>query len=227
MTRSENAMTDDKNHERRWRGRTLFALAFTCALVLAGAAGAATGVLPVGSDIEGGHDNEIAHEHGTDDQHVVARGVSPVAGAWRLTALVHPADENSPAGDCLQLLIANPPQGSPISATMLCQDVGKTDFKADSVPVINRATGESEILLFGSSPGGTDAVDLTADGDKVGTRTEDAQDGVGGRPWVMAVPSGHRKGELTASDEDAKATATLDASRYLDQLAIWERNLDR
>lgn len=219
-------MTDSNRGKPFWRGRMVFAVALLTGMLLVGVAGAATGVLPVGSDIENGNDPEHEHEHGADDQHVVARGTSAVAGPWRLTALKHPADENSPEGDCLQLLVTDPPEGAPISATILCQDVGESAFKADSVPVIDTKSGNAETLIFGSSPAASALVELTADAEMLRADTAETPAGFTGRPWVIAVPSGHKSGRLTSVDGDGVEQATLDASRYFDQLALWERNLD-
>lgn len=213
----------------RWRLPAWAAVGFICAALfvmeVVGAAGAATGIVPVGGEIEGGTDTENAREHGNDDQQVVARGTSPVAGPWRLTALKKSADENSPEGDCLQLLLIEPPKGSPISATILCQDVGESEFRVDTAPAIDVETGRSEIMLFGSSPTATESVELASGGETLRVKTTETPTRSGGRPWLIVAPPDLKTAKLVALDQAGAEVATIDAARYLDQLAIWERRL--
>jgi hypothetical protein len=215
------------------RARGVFTVAAVGGLLLiVGGAAAATGLLPVGSEIKAGGDQENPYEHGADDQTIVARGTSAIAGPWRLTTLRTAGDENSPAGDCVQLLLTQPPPGSPIAGTLLCQDAGKAEFKADSVPVVNAVSGDAETLVFGAAPASTSAVRLTLDGGKtIAANTSEVLPGSAfgsgfpGRPWVVVVPAGHKSGQLDALDENGGKQTTLDASRYLDQLAIWQRSV--
>lgn len=207
------------------RGGKVLALALAIGVLSVGAAGAATGLLP-GDLIPGGNDPENPHTHGPEDQTVVARGVSPVAGPWRLTSLSHKATAESPAGDCLELVLLQPPPGSPIAATLLCQNAGKSDFKADSVPVINTVTDQSEIILFGAAPETAGSVSVETDGGK--TSAAELRQGPAAFPgdaWVVAMPSGRKTGELKLTDQSGNPSAQLDASTYFDQLATWERQL--
>jgi hypothetical protein len=203
----------------------MLATALALGLLSVGAAGAATGLLP-GDVIPGGDDPENPYTHGPEEQTVVARGVSPVAGPWRLTSLSHEATAESTAGDCLELVLTQPPPGSPIAATLLCQDAGKSDFKADSVPVINTVTDQSEILLFGAAPETAGSVSVAADGGK--TSHAELRQGptyFPGDAWVVVLPSGLKTGELKLTDEKGSLRDQMDASRYFDQLATWERQL--
>jgi hypothetical protein len=207
------------------RGGKAMVLAVALGLLCVGAAGAATGLLP-GDVIPGGSDPENPHTHGTADQTVVARGVSPVAGPWRLTSMRHEATSESPAGDCLELLLLKPPPGSPIAATLLCQDAGKAEFKADSVPVVNTETGKSEILLFGAAPEGAGSVSVAADSGK--TFPAELRQGPAtfpGDAWVVVLPSGQKTGKLKLTDQNGNPGAELDTATYFDQLATWERQL--
>jgi len=212
-------------------GRLLAACLAGCLLLGVGAGGAATGILPVGSIIPGGQDPENKFEHGSDEQTIVARGVAPVAGPWRLTALRTKGnpDTGEPPGDCLELLLTDPPPGSPIGATLLCQNVGKSEFKADSIPVIDTSSGAAELLLFGSVPEPASSVELTADvGAPRRAETYQAPPGFGaGRPWVMIASAGQEASRLWSINPNGSRRAELDASTYLEQLAIWQRSKRR
>src|SRR5690349_7422958 len=173
---------DGPRRSNRWsfaRARGAFSVAVIGGLlVVAGGAGAATGLLPVGSEIEAGGDQENPYEHGSDDQTIIARGTSAIAGPWRMTTLRTAGDENSPPGDCVQLLLTDPPPGSPMAGTLLCQDAGKAEFKADTVPVVNAVSGAAETLMFGAAPSHTSAVKLTLDNDEgIAANTTDASPG--------------------------------------------------
>lgn len=224
---SQDQVTADDRRGLR-AARAAFVAVAVAGLLIVGGPAAATGVLPSGTSVESGSDPGSGHVHGNHaDRTVLARGASPVAGPWRLTAVRTTADGNSPPGDCLQLLLTEPPPGTPMSATVLCQNVGETEFKAASVPVVNPLTGEAETLLFGAVPGaGTVQLDAD-DGTTVAANATPLPPGSSfpARPWVMAVPSGPRTGDLHSTDENGRQQRTIDASRYLDQLSIWRRNL--
>jgi hypothetical protein len=222
-------MRDPRSHRLSRRGSKAIVIALAVGLASVGAAGAASGVLPVGTVIPGGSDPEDRFEHRLEDKTIVARGTSPVAGPWRLTSMRHhgnPETGEAP-GDCLELLLTEPPEGTPIGATMLCQTLGKARFKADSVPVVDTSTGESEALVFGSAPEGVASVALSTDrGERERAETTEAPRNFGaGRPWVVVVPSDQNTARLQAIGGDGSARGELDATTYLEQLAIWERAL--
>jgi hypothetical protein len=201
------------------------AVALVGGLLAAGVAGAATGLLP-GDIIPAGQDPEGNEHPAAGDQTVLASGVSPVAGPWRLTSLKKEAIGEEPAGDCLQLLLTNPPADVVgVGGTLLCQRVGKSEFKADSVPVVNSATGKAETLLFGTAPEAASSVELTADGDTSPAEHKQGPSDFPGDAWVVVVPSGKKTGELKSMDANGKTQAKLDASTYFDQLATWERSV--
>jgi len=110
---------------------------------------------------------------------------------------------------------------------MLCQDLGKTEFKADSVPVVNVATGAAETLVFGPAPG-AGMVKLDADDRRVvatnAIAVPQASD-FPARSWVMAVPAGHESARLDSINENGEKLGTIDGTRYLDQLAAWQRSV--
>src|SRR5690606_26479705 len=117
--------------------------------------------------------------------------------------------------------------GTPISATMLCQNVGETEFRADSVPVVNVATGAAETLVFGAAPD-AGVVKLEAgDGKVVATNAIAAPQGSDfpARSWVLAIPPGHKSAHLDSIAEDGEKLGTIDGTRYLDQLAAWQRSV--
>lgn len=202
------------------RGSRVLLLALAGGMLTVGAAGAATGLLPVGSVIPGGSDPEAQHEHGSADQTVVARGVSPVAGPWRLTALRNEGSAEEAQGDCLQLHLSQPPEGSPIQATMLCTPIGDADLKAGSLPVSNSSSGEAELLLFGRAPDDSPSIELTTDtGRTFRAQANEAPAGFAGRTWLMAVPRGPKSGALEAEDRNGKpAGARLNVSDQLERL---------
>jgi len=211
------------------RGGKVIALAVAAGFLSVGGAGAATGLLPVGTVIAGGSDPEDQYEHGPEDKTIVARGTSPVAGPWRLTSMRHqgnPETGEAP-GDCLELLLTEPPEGTPIGATMLCQSLGESRFKADSVPVVNTSTGKAEALVFGSAREGVASVVLSTDrGEQDQARTTEAPWNFGAsRPWVVVVRSDQSTARLRAIGGDGALRGELDATTYLEQLAIWERVL--
>jgi hypothetical protein len=195
----------------------VFVAAAVASLLVVGGAAAATGL--IGDVVPAGE--EDAHLAAPGGQRVVATGSSPVAGAWRLSALRHEAADGAPAGDCLKLELTAPPPGSPIAGTLLCQNVGEAQFKADSIPVVNQATGQAEALVFGASPKAATSVNAR------GTSSRAQLKEAAGSPvdaWLVPIPSGTSSAEVSWS-RDGKIQDTLDASRYLEQVSIWERNI--
>lgn len=207
--------------------RRTVALGLAGAVVAATAAGAAAGVLPpIGSVIPGGADPEAQREHGSEAQTVVARGGSPVGGPWRLTAfkstgrVENGVTVESP-GDCLQLQLSQPPEGTPVEATLLCGASGDADLKAGSLPVSDSSSGDAELLLFGRAPEAATSIELSTDaGRTVRVEPYEAPSGFAGRTWLMAVPRGPKGGQLDWTDRNGKrAGAKLDASPHLERLA--------
>jgi hypothetical protein len=187
-------------------------------LLSVGGAAAATGL--IGDVIPDGQKDAHA---GPGDQYVVATGASPVAGGWRLSSLRHEAEHGAAAGDCLKLELTSPPPGTPIVGTLLCQNVGEAEFKADSIPVIDSTTGKAEALVFGAIPKAASSV--VARGTSARVELKEAPKSPGDA-WLVAIPSGTNGAEISWN-QDGKTQDTLDASTYLDQLSIWERNILR
>jgi hypothetical protein len=187
-------------------------------LLSVGGAAAATGL--IGDVIPDGQKDAHA---GSGDEYVVATGSSPVAGGWRLSSLRHEAEDGAAAGDCLKLELTAPPPGTPIVGTLLCQKVGAAEFKAASIPVIDVVTGKAEALVFGATP--KRASSVTTSGTNARVELKEAPESPGDA-WLVAIPSGSTGAEISWS-QDGKAQDTLDASPYLDQLSIWERNIVR
>ena len=107
---------------------------------------------------------------------------------------------------------------------MLCESDGAVKLAAGGLPVLDRASGRAELLLFGSAPDGTRSVDLTAEGGRA-LRAETAEPAASypGRAWVMPVPRGWSAGRLRGIGPAGEAGSELDASAQLARLAEMER----
>jgi hypothetical protein len=190
--------------------------AVAATLLCVGAAGAATGL--IGTVVPDGEKDAHA---GAGQQYVVATGASPVAGPWELSSLHHEAEDGAGPGDCLKLELTSPPPGAGILGTLLCQKEGEADFEADAIPVVSAVTGEAETLVFGAAPKG--ASNVVVRGASVRAELRAASHSPGD-VWIVALPSATKDAEISWI-QDGKTRDTLDASRFMEQLHIWERNV--
>ena len=196
------------------KGGVLLLAALAGLLVLGGAA-AATGL--IGKVIP---DQEKDAHAGAGDEYLVATGSSPVAGGWRLSSLHHEAEDGARPGDCLKLQLTSPPPGTAIHGTLLCQNEGEADFKANGLPVVNTVTGKAETLVFGAVP--KVASSVVVRGTSARAELLAAPESPGDA-WLVAIPSATNSAAISWT-RDGQTRDTLDAAPYLEQLRIWERN---
>lgn len=213
-------------------GRRALVLAIVGALLAVGVAGAATGVLSVGTIISEGDDPTFEHGGPSPEQTVLATGTTPVAGAWRLTTYTSEgiADDQGGVAEakglpCVRLELTDPPAATPFQGSAFCLAPGKPEFNTLSVPVGDATTGKTELLLFGFAPSDARAVELTTGNAE--TVTEKTHDGAGkfpGQVWVVVAPSGARTGNLDWIGADGKpAGDDKDVSEHLDRLSMFEK----
>jgi hypothetical protein len=203
------------------------ALALVGALLVGTAAAAATGVLTVGSIVPAGEDPGFEHDRPSPEQVVLASGMAPVAGPWRVTAYRSEglADEHGDVLEakglpCIRFLLTAPPPTNPINGSAFCLAPGKQPFNMMSVPVVDEASARNELILYGFAPRNAAGVQLTAaDGNTIRTDTEPGGTRFPGTVWVIAAPSGLEAAELDWIDRSGnRAGAHLDASHDFDEL---------
>jgi hypothetical protein len=183
------------------RQRRIAALAVVIAMLSVGSVGAATGLIPLGTQ------HESPAEGSGDSLHtVVASGSSPVAGKWRVEsyrggAVTGPTGELlQPAGaPCLALLIGgNAPdfaRGSSICGGKLATDA----LGYVSNPIRDEQSGRNELLLYGWAPAGTETVQLSGpEGLELSSRTQGPKN-VKQRYWVITAPPLPSGGRLTTT----------------------------
>jgi hypothetical protein len=220
---------DQKMSRPRAKRRLLrpLALAMVGALLIATAAGAATGVLSVGSVIPGGGDSGFEHDAASPEQTVLATGTAPVAGPWQLTTyrsegiVDDQGDVAEPKGmPCIRFLLTAPPATNPINGSAFCLAPGKAEFNTMSIPVLDEASEKSELVLYGFAPRNAASVQLTAaDGKTIRTDTEPGGTKFPGTTWVIAAPPGLEAAELDWVDRSGnRAGSTIDASPHFDRL---------
>lgn len=209
------------------RSRRAGVLALAGGLLTVGAAGAATGVLPVGSAIPSGADPKFQHDGPSPEQTVVATGRTPAGGAWQMTAYKSEGivddrgDVAEPAGmPCVLMTLVNPPAQTFERAGVLCHAPGKSDFNKLSLVVIGASSKPAELILYGFAPKVAKAVELTGDGGTaIRTQTYEGRDGAPGNLWVIAAPPDLKNAQVTWIDQSGAAGATRDASSHFDRLA--------
>lgn len=201
-------------------------LALTAGLVAVGAAGAATGVLPVGSVIPSGQDPNLRHDGPSPEQTVAAIGRTPVGGAWRMTTyksegLVDDRGEvTEPAGmPCVLMTLLTPPAETFERSSVLCRAPGKADFNKLSLVVIDESWKPAELVLYGFAPKDAAAVELTADGgETIRARTYEGRADAPGNLWVVAAPPALRNAQVSWIDRDGQARGSRDASTHFDRV---------
>jgi len=220
---------DEKASRSRVRRRFVrpLALALVGALLVATAAGAATGVLTVGSIIPGGEDPGFEHDRPSPEQAVLASGTAPVAGPWRVSTYRSEgiSDEHGDVLEakglpCIRFLLTAPPPSNPINGSAFCLAPGKQAFNMMTLPVVDEASAKNELILYGFAPRNAAGVQLTAaDGNTIRTDTEPGGTRFPGTVWVIAAPPGLEAAELDWIDRSGnRAGAQLDASHDFDEL---------
>lgn len=200
---------------RRHLGVRLLAVA---SLVLGGGA---TALAVTGDDLLSQDAKDVHADPGRAER-VVAQGTSKVGGPWRLTVLQKAADAQSPAGDCARLKLTAPNPAVVSYGTLLCRSSGKPiEFQADTVPIVNSATGDAETLVFGFAPRA--AMDVEMNGPGLRSRAfEPGSDAFPAGVWLTEVDSS------APSDSSLSATGTserISLAPYLDQLQTMRRSV--
>jgi hypothetical protein len=202
-------------------------LAFVGALLMATAAGAAAGVLSVGSVIPGGGDSGFEHDAASPEQTVLATGTTPVGGPWQLTTYRSEGivDDQGHVAEakglpCIRFLLTGPPPRNPINGSAFCLAPGKPDFNASSIPVLDESSGQNELIVYGFAPRNAAGVQLTAaDGKTIRSDIEPGVPKFPGNVWVIAAPPGLEAAELDWVDRSGnRAGANRDASRHFHRL---------
>jgi hypothetical protein len=197
------------------RQRRIAVLAVVIAMLSVGTVGAATGLIPVGTQHE-----SPAKDSGDSLHTVVASGSSPVAGDWRVEsyrggAVIGPTGEVvQPAGaPCLALLIGgNAPDFA--SGSSICGGKLATDaFGYRSNPIRDQQSGRRELLLYGWAPAGTETVRLSGPGGVTLSARTQGPKNVKQRYWVITAPPLPNGGRLTptgpgGSGDSIKVTPT-------------------
>ena len=170
-------------HPRPRPRRRMLALALAVGLVAAGAAGAATGLLPVGSELRApGFVGGAGEPRYTSNQTVVGTGELPSAGRWQMTVA------RSDQGQCLGLGLVDTRESA---QQLVC---GTTSF--DAVTIGGGTDLPDTTVVFGPAPERATAVRVSAPGGF--RRTAPTHDGGGdmhGDFYVVEIP---RRGLVNA-----------------------------
>jgi hypothetical protein len=182
-----------EGQKRRGGGRWRVAvLALAGALLATAGAGAATGVLDVGTVFRGeGFDGGGAGAAATDET-VVATGTTPVAGRWQLTVFESKetrvgGEVVEPAGlTCLKLRLPDP-QGQRFGGGGFCGDTSQftATFLASPDPA-----ARGQVLIFGWAPEEAAAVQLSAAGVPAIRAVLQGPPDVPGDFFLIAAPPG-------------------------------------
>jgi hypothetical protein len=183
-------------------GRRSMAIVLIALLSLAGGALAATGVLSTGSIIPAGGPPGPPENRLGVSQVVLAQGNAPVAGPWRITTygsqgVVDGGQVLEPRGlPCVELSLAEPPR-TPLLGSSFCGREIPSEFTAGSLSVVDPATGQARLILFGTAPEQAANVTLLADGmAPIPAQVFDGPEGYGGDLWALSVPPGPHEGEV-------------------------------
>ncbi len=176
---------------RKKRGRPPLVLALGALLAASTAAGAATGVLPVGSGLGMPALTGEAEPRYRSQRVVVATGSAPKAGRWEMT---YAETDN---GSCLGLRLldvvipgARGPElseGCGVAASFTVGTVGGGDGRT-----------RSEYLVHGRAPEDAESVRLVAEGGVViSAKTHEGPSDVPGDLYLLATPPGLRNASLS------------------------------
>lgn len=182
----------------RFRRRSLLAVVLASTLVAAAVAGAASGLLPVGTKLPALSIPGFGEPQYTSERVIVATGSTPERGRWQMTFT------ESDMGACLglQMLDEVPPGSSGPDSSEGCGDPstfsaarsGGGDF------------GDREWIVFGRASEEAEAVSLTADGDvHITARTHEGPSGVPGDFYLVATPPGLENALVQWFDNEGRA----------------------
>lgn len=172
-------------------GRPMVAVAVAGMFAAAAGAGAASGLLKVGSVIPGGERSGAGSQR--VEQIVIATSSTPVSGRWQMTSFVENGEQ------CLQLKLLDSGQGMGTAAGSC--GYGST-FTAASSGTVDDAEGSNEILVYGRAPEQATTVELTAkDGQRITSKIHEGPPSVAGDFYLIAAPSGHEYALINWMDE--------------------------
>jgi hypothetical protein len=177
-------------------GRRALALGLLALLAVTGAALAATGILSPGSIIPAGGPAGPPENRIGVSQVVLAEGTAPVAGPWRMTTygsqgVVDGGQVLEPRGlPCLELSLTNPPR-TPLLGSSFCGREIPAEFVASSLSVVDPATGQARLILFGTAPEQAANVTLVAEGTgPIRAQVFDGPEGYDGDLWALSIAPG-------------------------------------
>jgi hypothetical protein len=207
------------------QGTGTLVIGFLCLLAAATTAGAASGVLDVGSVIPGGKPTGPPENRLDVDETILAKGTDPVAGPWQIRSYkskgmgVYHGEVLEPAGlPCIRLVLIDPPVGTLLTGSGFCGEAGKGGFDIADVPVRD-SSGRVVVLLFGHAPEDAAGVELTAGGGtRIRVNTLEGPADVPGDVWQITTPPDLESARVDWLHADGRAAgADLDASIHLDR----------
>jgi hypothetical protein len=198
-------------------------IALLLSLAVAGIAGAATGVLPVGTVIEGDEQGDSS-DRLTVDETVLATGSTPVGGPWRITSYASEGvtDQGTVVEakglPCIRFMFTNPPTGTPLRGSGFCGEARKGGVSIGSVPVRD-PSGEIELVLFGEAPEGAASIEVArSNGPTVDGSIHPGPD-TSRNYWAIPLPEDTKDPTVSWLDENGqRGSRPLDASTHLDRL---------
>jgi hypothetical protein len=174
--------------------RRLVALALASALIVVGAASAATGLLPVGTELPApGHVPGAGEPRYTSNQVVVGTGELASAGHWQMTMT------RSDQGQCLGLGLVNMRE---TSQQLVC---GVASF--DAISLGGGSDLPETTVVFGPAPERASAVRVSApDGFRLRAPTHEGHGAMDGDFYVVEIPrQGVVNAQITWLDERGRA----------------------
>jgi hypothetical protein len=169
-------------------------------LLVAGAAGAATGVFPIGTEVPTPREEQSDGLRYTSDRTVVAAGETPHAGQWRL--LIVRSSEGPCLGFQAQGMGGPRSEWQPVEESPIGEGCapGSRDFEA------GMWTNPDEPLVYGRAPEQAAAVRVTAaDGSERTGQLQEGPPDVRGDFYVVALPAGVDAREIGWVDTDGRA----------------------
>lgn len=204
-------------------GHVVVGVALLLSLAAAGIAGAATGILPVGTVIEGDEQGDSPDRLAVDET-VLANGTTPVGGPWQITSYASEGvtDQGTvvePEGlPCIRFMLTNPPSGTPLRGSGFCGEARNDGVSIGSVPV-RGPDGNIELILFGEAPEQASVIEVArSNGPTLEGATHRGPKGSRSY-WVVALPEDTEDPLVSWRGQDGQgSTSPQDASMHLDRL---------
>jgi hypothetical protein len=211
--------------------RRTVVLALLGAAILAAGAGAATGLLQIGSVFEDQGFTGAAHREVVKET-LLAKGTTPGAGRWRISTF-----ETRRGVRCLKLSLPDSRAHSVPGPRSSGYCGAVAGFSAFTHGRSAAAAKHGRLLLFGRAPGGAREVELTADGGQTITaRTQSGAHDISGSHWFLPAPprldhptlrwidaAGHRRGGIDLSSRFAgPMRPTVVLSGHTPRVGRWQ-----